>query len=637
MRSKYLSEKVLDFLLISAIAYHLIISPYTKVEESFNIQAVHDMLNYGAFPQEIVRENYDHMEFPGVVPRTFIGSLFLSGVVKFFDILSSFFGKSLITNDGISQLDVQMLVRGILGLTNACSFIEIRNTVNRVCIDVGNFKARARIGFWFILLLLSQFHILYYSSRTLPNFIALPLTNHAISKILAGEMTGYAWLSFTAIVFRLEVGLFGVIISLVSSLIYLQSNFWHNTLMLVVGTVTGLIATGLIDSYFWGYWLIPELVSFKFNILFGKSTEWGVEPWSSYFLNYSQQLFKPATILLLFIPYGNYDPFNDGRKIPSNLKRSEHYLLKHPARYSIDILWVSSVLFVAGMSFQPHKEWRFVIYTIPVFLLKAATTLCDWSIKRSKKYIIYSTLLTFFFANLVLGTGLSILMGYVSSFNYPGGDAITSLNKFIHNKNFTEESLVHMDVASCMSGITRFTESHGDLVKYDKTEKELDLLKIWNDIDFRITENSLDSTLKLEGVKNDVVLHNEKHWRLIHKAEKFEAVTVLPIIFILQQQGKDSRYLINFAAKIVSEAVERRFDTITNLLNEMIVKTDYLYIYERVGSDDQVYQLIEDYATQDHPQDENLEPEDGLMEDVKLEDLGEDVNEEIDRIETLLG
>ncbi|KAK7678802.1 hypothetical protein QCA50_018238 [Cerrena zonata] len=205
-------------------------------------------------------------------------------------------------------------------------------------------------------------------------------------------------------------------------------------------------------------------------------------------------------------------------------------------------------------------------------------------------------------------------MGYVSSFNYPGGDAITSLNKFIHNQNFTEESLVHMDVASCMSGITRFTESHGGLVKYDKTEKELDLLKIWNDIDFRITENSLDSTLKLEGVKNYAVLHNEKHWRLIHKAEKFEAVTVLPIIFILQQQGKDSRYLINFAAKIVSEAVERR-----------------------VGSDDQVYQLIEDYATQDHSQDENLEPEDGLMEDVKLEDLGEDVNEEIDRIETLLG
>lgn len=72
-------------LIPAVVLLHLFISPYTKVEESFNIQAIHDILIHG-MPNENIDQfltsNYDHISFPGSVPRTFAGALVLSGLSR---------------------------------------------------------------------------------------------------------------------------------------------------------------------------------------------------------------------------------------------------------------------------------------------------------------------------------------------------------------------------------------------------------------------------------------------------------------------------------------------------------------------------------------------------------------------------
>lgn len=81
------ADTLLSALIPGVVLLHLFLAPYTKVEESFNIQAAHDILTYGVpwgVRSELVGkwlgERYDHLTFTGAVPRSFVGPLAVAGV-----------------------------------------------------------------------------------------------------------------------------------------------------------------------------------------------------------------------------------------------------------------------------------------------------------------------------------------------------------------------------------------------------------------------------------------------------------------------------------------------------------------------------------------------------------------------------
>lgn len=98
-----------DLLLVAVGWIHVLLAPYTKVEESFNLHATHDFLMYGVGPRSLLNVSfsatlsshvqlklcdnllhrdvpmfcgfkYDHNVFPGAIPRTFAGNVLLSSV-----------------------------------------------------------------------------------------------------------------------------------------------------------------------------------------------------------------------------------------------------------------------------------------------------------------------------------------------------------------------------------------------------------------------------------------------------------------------------------------------------------------------------------------------------------------------------
>ncbi|KAH9299843.1 hypothetical protein KI387_031525, partial [Taxus chinensis] len=142
----------LDALLIAIAVIHVFLAPYTKVEESFNVQAMHDILYHRHH-----LEKYDHFEYPGVVPRTFIGAFTISFLASpFVAVINAF---------KLPKLYGLLIVRLVLGSIMLASLHHFRMQVRR--------KFGEQVSSFFAIMTALQFHLLFYCTRPLPNIFSL--------------------------------------------------------------------------------------------------------------------------------------------------------------------------------------------------------------------------------------------------------------------------------------------------------------------------------------------------------------------------------------------------------------------------------------------------------------------------------
>lgn len=156
--------KYLKYIYLLVIISYVLLTPFTKVEESFNLQAMHDHLEFASLAIDL--DSYDHLEFSGVVPRSFIGSILVS--------IIAFPGHVLFQFMGCPKLYSQYLCRIILGLLMWLSTIQFVNVVES--------RFGRRSGCLLLLLHIVQFHLPFYATRPLPNTFALILVYLAYSQ-----------------------------------------------------------------------------------------------------------------------------------------------------------------------------------------------------------------------------------------------------------------------------------------------------------------------------------------------------------------------------------------------------------------------------------------------------------------------
>ena len=366
---------------------------------------------------------------------------------------------------------LQLLVRGILGLGNAVALWSMKYAV-----ETAYGKAAAR---WYIVLQASQFHVMYYASRTLPNMFAFALTTLAqryliLVKSMASKTQRSArrrrlalyLLTLAGIVFRSEVA---ILLAAETVYMLLQQRVSLTKEIIpagLAGAIVGLGATISVDSLLWQKFpLWPEFVGFYYNTVLGKASEWGTSPLHFYFLSALPRLLLNPMIYLVCIPMA--------LRSKAVQKTSQDILGPH-------------MVFITAYSLLPHKEWRFIIYSVPAFTAVAAST-AGWFWTRRTKSTIYRLLNLLMIASTLASFITSFGLVYISSLNYPGGEALDRL----HTLAGTQERVrVHMGNLACQTGITRFQQVEPSWV-YDKTENETRLLEpmFWQQFDYVLAED----------------------------------------------------------------------------------------------------------------------------------------------------
>lgn len=506
-------------LILSVAAFYIVHCPFNKVEESFNTQAIHDIVNI--FPNIFYNKNeitkatplqtehgsklsleeiahrsqmqWDHTQYPGVVPRTFIGALLIGLPLK---LAKGFIQNSFVADDYHVKDDHDFTAQFILQLSSRFALTTFFTLSLSKLLGAIHRKYGLGYRFSFLIITVSQFHYMYYAGRFLPNTYAAILSNYVFASWINRHYSeSIIYIAFSVVIFRCDTALFFG--WLLADGIFIR-RFLSITRVLRIGVPAGLIAiitTFIIDSILWQRPVWPELEGLYYNVWLNKSHEWGTQPYFWYVYSCIPRMMLTSSILLLL---------------------AEH---KFTRDYLIPVL-----TFIFTYSILPHKELRFILFVTPLLNLCAASGLMNIyyyinklflnigastqevevrkdttsSSRRSKKKvpldnmekgqvkskaaaITFSIIIICFF--LIPNLLACFVLSRISSHNYPGGQAAMTLgfNKELLDaakksldiveesnlKDFRSDVAVYVNNLAAQTGVSRFIQVDG--AYYSKT------------------------------------------------------------------------------------------------------------------------------------------------------------------------
>lgn len=408
-----------DLILLALILIHVVLAPYTGAEESFNLHATHDILYHGVWsrtgPAASALAHYDHLARPAAAaeaPRSFLGPLLLASLsalplravslAKAAVIWATTTTTTTTTTAAAARfaslepkLPAQFIVRATLGALTWCSLVAVRRALPRA--------ARTFFG----LICCSQFYLVFYASRTLPDAFALVLCNAALAMRLGGRSAAAAaMMAFAAAVWRWEcawlllcvavhdvvrAGMRGGSDSAVRQAQpqeergeeqqqqpqqHLQEQQpWQrrdetppasrraSVIKLLCAMVTsaaaaaaaGALLSIAVDSYFWRRRRVyPAWEAFRLEVFDGKPRAWGVSPWHWY-------LTSALPRALMFVP--TYVPL----LVPLAL-------VTYADARATALPYIAFVLVSSAAASAP-KHLQTMLYTVPAFNAAAAIVL----------------------------------------------------------------------------------------------------------------------------------------------------------------------------------------------------------------------------------------------------------------------
>lgn len=435
------------WVLFALSAASCVMVPFTKVEESFNVQAIHDLVFWGTNWSE-----YDHRSFPSVVPRSWVGAIVLAAPAKLTQMLLSFL-------NAYFNLPTRAKLWVLL---SARVFLAYCVTASLSCLSTST-KALfgRRTGNLFLALTSIQYHVVFWSSRTLPNTLAFALTNTAFAAYFMAHMNVPTRNNFFAIAVFLLVGTACVLRSELAVLCLafgLQTVYRErfNSILKILkyavpSVIFWLLVSVPIDTLFWtgsipplygdgaslSRWRYPELEVFWFNTVQNQSHKWGTLPIHAYLTKFLPRILNVSLFGFLV---------NAARVSLKMMRRTGYGILSG--------LLAPCLCYVALLSMLPHKEWRFIVYVIPVFTIAASNFYSELFERYESRRLLRKITLGFSYIFYFAAIAATLAMVLVSSFNYPGGIALD----FLHRDPKVDSGLVHIDAYSAMNGVSLFVQ-----------------------------------------------------------------------------------------------------------------------------------------------------------------------------------